>query len=828
MDSCGFADLVQQAEQLTAEMDSGGELPRVERSLHQIMEAAQRMAARAPLGGTDSTDVKACLLLGSQGYDIQKISRKLEGLSATKTFEPLEPVRDTDIQGFLRNERENALLAIIEQTSKNTFEETERQHWESLESEWECEKQKLLHALVGSGQEGLDYTVDTESMINDSVSMQGRSAMDNVEMAYARQVYMYNEHVISGGVLPSLSDMLAEVGETLDDKNVSELWSMVHHMTDVPTNMSAGSIAQARSSTKLQAAHVTQAQKYLEQSYVSYISQTIYSNLATAQLGGIPGTFHSVRSFLNIKLPSNMPGFEDGLVEGHPVWAMIYYCLRCGDLPSAMQAVESASQNLGDFPAYLKEYLTSEERRLGDSSETKLRLQYRRSVRHSHDPYKRAVYCVIGRCDPKDDHSEIADKIDDYLWLKLSQLSYDGSDASAEGGLTLNQLQTMLLEEYGESHFCAYDKPYLYFQVLFLTAQFEAAIEFLSRVEKLRCHAVHIALVLFQLNMLLLPASIHTQLLSHETADAGPLRRLNFARLVMMYTRKFEATDPREALQYFYFLRDLKKGQGENLFMSCVSELVLETREFEMLLGQLGRDGCRKPGAIDKFHGDTQKIIELVAMDTENKGLFEDAVKLYDLAGKHDKVLELLNKLLTQVLSQAPSPQSTKDRLKNLAVSIAQRYRSHSYEGSRHTTSTFYLLLDLMTFFDLYHTQKTDQAYTVMNDLKLLPFTVESVDQKVNAFRHYTDEVRRSMPEILLATMNILYTQYKNAKSTSSQSAAATRAFGLSRKEDGGKETFINFLRSQARALITFAGMIPYRMPGDTNARLVQMEVLMN
>ena len=59
MESSGLADLVQQAEQLTAEMDSGGELPRVERSLHQIMEAAQRMAARAPLGGHDSTDVKA-------------------------------------------------------------------------------------------------------------------------------------------------------------------------------------------------------------------------------------------------------------------------------------------------------------------------------------------------------------------------------------------------------------------------------------------------------------------------------------------------------------------------------------------------------------------------------------------------------------------------------------------------------------------------------------------------------------------------------------------------------------------------------------------------
>ena len=41
-------------------------------------------------------------------------------------------------------------------------------------------------------------------------------------------------------------------------------------------------------------------------------------------------------------------------------------------------------------------------------------------------------------------------------------------------------------------------------------------------------------------------------------------------------------------------------------------------------------------------------------------------------------------------------------------------------------------------------------------------------------------------------------------------------------------EQFIQFLRTQARALITYAGMIPYRMPGDTNARLIQMEVLMN
>jgi len=51
-----------------------------------------------------------------------------------------------------------------------------------------------------------------------------------------------------------------------------------------------------------------------------------------------------------------------------------------------------------------------------------------------------------------------------------------------------------------------------------------------------------------------------------------------------------------------------------------------------MLLGSLQMDGSRRPGAIDKFRMDTQSIVEVVAEDTETKGHFEDAVKLYDLA----------------------------------------------------------------------------------------------------------------------------------------------------------------------------------------------------
>lgn len=87
-----------------------------------------------------------------------------------------------------------------------------------------------------------------------------------------------------------------------------------------------------------------------------------------------------------------------------------------------------------------------------------MRLLYRRVIKHCCDPYKRIVYCIIGRCDPKEDHAEVADKIDDYLWIKLSQLHFE-EDESSQEKLTLPQLQALLLEEYGKLNLLI-DHPY--------------------------------------------------------------------------------------------------------------------------------------------------------------------------------------------------------------------------------------------------------------------------------------------------------------------------------------------------------------------------------
>ena len=137
MSSTDFSDLLQSAEQLSADCllpyaPSGdgnaasapalglgpvSDLPRVQRNLAQLVEAGQQLYRKTSRqdGSGSSQEAKAALLLGARGVDLPALGQKLNALQrgSNAEFAPLEPLRDTDIAGFLRNERENAILSVI-------------------------------------------------------------------------------------------------------------------------------------------------------------------------------------------------------------------------------------------------------------------------------------------------------------------------------------------------------------------------------------------------------------------------------------------------------------------------------------------------------------------------------------------------------------------------------------------------------------------------------------------------------------------------------------------------------------------------------------------
>lgn len=52
--------------------------------------------------------------MGSKGIDLPKIVQKLELISTKRTFEPIEPVDDLDIENLLQNEIRNKILVAFD------------------------------------------------------------------------------------------------------------------------------------------------------------------------------------------------------------------------------------------------------------------------------------------------------------------------------------------------------------------------------------------------------------------------------------------------------------------------------------------------------------------------------------------------------------------------------------------------------------------------------------------------------------------------------------------------------------------------------------------
>lgn len=109
----------------------------------------------------------------------------------------------------------------------------------------------------------------------------------------------------------------------------------------------------------------------------------------------------------------------------------------------------------------------------------------------------------------------------------------------------------------------------------------------------------------------------------------------------------------------------------------------------------------------------------------------------------------------------------------------------------------------------------TFNLFQTIVDSKLLPLDEKEVAERVTALRRVSPEVIGTLADVLLATMSILYKQYQKMRSVEPSDEIA-------------RDQLLQDLRKQARALTNFAGTLPYRMPNETNSRLVQMEILMH
>ncbi len=482
-------------------------------------------------------------------------------------------------------------------------------------------------------------------------------------MAFAKEVYLYNEKVlVSVQQKPDLLESFLGVARKLNDKNIEDAWTMLGFMTSVPKSNDGAE----RVTVQMQQAFVKQAISYLETTFKEFLKNSINTNLEQAKVGGKLGTLQLITGFLRLNPAKYYSSFEETFTENQqPLWAIVYLCLRCGDYEAARTVALKAKKD--DIAGYMNEFMQNKGS-LSVGSENKLKLEYKGRIKRSQDSFKRAVYRYLSRLDIDDDLSDILDNVDDFLWFNLSSIQFNANpDVDyAQTPTQYQDFQYKMSIDYGETYFTKSRNPYPYLQVLLLTSQFELAIDFLLKYEHMVVHAVHMAIALYEKKILNLSKPQVAQLVSSEPNDPKGVKRFNFASLIKLYTRKFECTDPRDALEYYYFVKNLFNAQNKNYFALYISELALETREFELLFGKLEKNGVRKSGALDKFLPKTDDIINVVAKEIENKGLIEESIKLYDLCKQQQRVLELCNKLISQFVCDVNTTSSNRDRIKQM------------------------------------------------------------------------------------------------------------------------------------------------------------------
>ena len=116
-------------------------------------------------------------MLASEGIDAAQLSGAIQQTNVAGTFEPLQPVYDTDIEGYLRHEHEQVILSMIEDGRRQTLDAFQQGLSTTLHRDWQAQKQQILEELgqhrTGAGDEDTDASFVLGASLRRSVAPSG-------------------------------------------------------------------------------------------------------------------------------------------------------------------------------------------------------------------------------------------------------------------------------------------------------------------------------------------------------------------------------------------------------------------------------------------------------------------------------------------------------------------------------------------------------------------------------------------------------------------------------------------------------------------------------
>lgn len=660
---------------------------------------------------------------------------------------------------------------------------------------------------------------------------------------YAKIIHKFNDSRPTGQPLQltkEFTSILAKNPNDTKNRQLLESWEILNTLND-STNL--------RTNVDI----VTKSRSYLEKQFLDYVDLLYKKKMDE----GLPTNINKIKSFIDSKLKNTNNTWKINnltTVNGIPIWALIFYLLRAG---LKQEALEVAVNNKSSFKkveqsflSYFKAYISSNDGTLPLEFSTRLHTEYNQHIKNSlnGDPFRLAVYKIIGRCDlTRKNISSVTLSVEDWLWVHFMLIKDDVSeDDPIYERYTFEDFQSIVVS-YGPARFTNH-----YLQALILSGLYELAVSYVYTVNEM--DAVHLAITMANLNLLKFPSieftlnkenqfnrDTNTGVSNHDASITDKLisvndknqREINFVKIISNYIKSFKFSDPRIATEYIILIGLSTEKQNEQMHLchEALRELILETKEFTLLLGKISRDGTRIPGVIEErmplLHLRDENeflrvITEQAARKADEDGRVNDSLLLYQLSGEYDIVLSIANGLLGDILSNSDITQPLYiegDNTETNPILLAQKLMviyvdnlEISKKVSSKNTETCLFLLKLVHIRMTYLDNQWQNALTQINELNILPFTDElSARRKAQDFTTLNENLIKCIPNLLIVTMTCISKLIQSLNKSDYQSLE--------------KAQQINSLKNIAKNCMVYAGMIQYKMPRETYSTLINLDV---
>eukprot|EP00904_Undaria_pinnatifida_P010723 jgi/Undpi1/6781/HiC_scaffold_21.g09258.m1 len=867
--------LVMGSESLLSHIARPDGIPRLTKSLAEIERGSLRMGAEASarsrrealsLGITaevaeQKQELKGGSMLARNRFDPEALVRVVNAVQLRVGFQPLQPLGETDIEGYLGHHHDMIVATAIDETRRAAEDRSlvRQREWEV--DSWRQTKKALMGESTSEGWSASDVPRGASQSAPGAASDEaGRLHPTNPRPEQSLAVY----ETPSEGVVPPVSDKPAappvasrltalEAGHAAVIRNLNDTddkfplasnlaasagnvvlpgvkngpefayynaWKILRAMLEAEGWEARGDSTPRSRLDGTLAFLQNQFQELMEDKVKkAREAGTVDASSRGDTATGLPP---KVRTFMRLDRQGKFTGEGGPILEGLPVWPQMYLCLRCGgreDAADVALAASASPQNASCNAQEMEllEKVASELREPGKGGEEVVPFiqQMFHSMGDGEDMFKLSVLNVLARVNDKKITRINKETIEDYMWLKLS---FVGREVVNSDVLLAAQERVS-----GRDAMRRFDpdgtNPFAYVNVLLYTQQLEKAVSFLHWKGQ-HLAALHMALAMNHHNAYV--GGDNESIPSYPGDRDEPPPTPSVRELVERCLQGRVDSDPEVCAEYMLLL-------PLPMAVDCLSSLavMMGANRAARLLGYVKTNGDRQTGDLDRFlNFDTVGDIAFAAAQkAEDQGRRADAMSFYGLSGDWDQMGALLERALAERLRVGADKRSFWKEIGTTVHKLLLRMISKfdANEARELVTEGVGQMLRLVDFYDLLQKQQLFRALVELERASMLPSSQEEAAGLAARIRlrGKGDAVTTILPEALENGMQCLRHHHLEVKRELRGSAPDRIDVEEWR---ASREKRLADLENKGRAMVGMAGRLSDLLPASFVADLSRLE----